>query len=292
MPELPEVEVLVRQLRPLLKGRTVRSAEVRRPKILAPTSERQFMNVMRGAKFMDVTRRGKYLLFTLRLPGRDEPTLLVGHLGMTGRMYLVEKTATLPKHTAVTMDLGAHRFVFEDTRYFGRLTLDTVALERLGLEPLEKEFTAEYLQSALGRSGQAVKVKLLDQALVAGVGNIYASEALFRAGISPRAKANRLDSGQVRRLWRAIRQVLTIAIRQGSTLPLDIAGNGARDGLFYFGSKGNANGFYAERLQVYDRRGLPCVRCGTAIERLTQAARSTYFCPQCQRGPRVRGKIS
>jgi formamidopyrimidine-DNA glycosylase len=247
---------------------------------------------MRGAKFMDVTRRGKYLLFTLRLAGRREPTLLVGHLGMTGRMYLLEKDAALPKHTAVAMDLGTHRFVFEDTRYFGRLTLDTGALERLGPEPLEKEFTAEYLGAALGRSGQAVKVKLLDQALVAGVGNIYASEALFRAGISPRARAKRLDAAQVRRLWRAIRQVLTIAIRQGSTLPLDVAGSGTRDGLFYFGSKGNANGFYAERLQVYDRRGLPCVKCGTAIERLTQAARSTYFCPQCQRGPVGRGKIS
>jgi len=85
---------------------------------------------------------------------------------------------------------------------------------------------------------------------------------------------------------------LTIAIRQGSTLPIDIAGGGTRDGLFYFGSKGDANGFYAERLQVYDRRGLPCVKCGTAIERLTQAARSTYFCPHCQRGPGGRGKIS
>jgi formamidopyrimidine-DNA glycosylase len=292
MPELPEVEVLVRQLRPLLKGKIVRSAEVRRPKILAPTSERQFLRAMRGAKFMDVTRRGKYLLFTLRLAGRREPALLVGHLGMTGRMYLVEKNATLPKHVPVTMDLGAHRFVFEDTRYFGRLTLDTGALERLGPEPMEEEFTAEYLKSALGRSGQAVKVKLLDQALVAGVGNIYASEALFRAGISPRARANRLDAAQVRRLRRAIRQVLAIAIRQGSTLPIDIAGNGARDGLFYFGSKGDANGFYAERLLVYDRRGLPCVKCGTAIERLTQAARSTYFCPQCQRGQHGRGKIS
>jgi formamidopyrimidine-DNA glycosylase len=194
MPELPEVEVLVRHLRPLLKGKTVRSAEARRPKILAPTSEWQFTRAMRGAKFMGVTRRGKYLLFTLRLAGRREPALLVGHLGMTGRMYLLEKSAALPKHTAVSMDLGAQRFVFEDTRYFGRLTLDTGALERLGPEPLEKEFTAKHLGASLERSGQAVKVKLLDQALVAGVGNIYASEALFRAGISPRLARCRLTS--------------------------------------------------------------------------------------------------
>jgi formamidopyrimidine-DNA glycosylase len=292
MPELPEVEVLVRQLAPLLQGRTVRGVDVRRPKILAPTSERQFVRSMNGAKFLGLSRRGKYLVFTLKMAGRREPALLVGHLGMTGRMYLLAKNAPLPKHTAVTMDLGRHRFVFEDTRYFGRLTLDAGALERLGPEPLEPEFTPEYLGAALKRSSQSIKVKLLDQALVAGVGNIYASEALFRAGISPRTRADRLDGRQVRRLWRAIRRVLADAIRQGSTLPLDIAGSDARDGLFYFGTKGDANGFYAERLLVYDRRGLPCVKCGTEIQRLTQAARSTYFCPQCQRARRGRGKIS
>jgi formamidopyrimidine-DNA glycosylase len=182
----------------------------------------------------------------------------------------------------VAMDLGGHFFVFEDTRYFGRLTLDAGALERLGPEPLGQEFTAEQLGSALLRSGQAVKVKLLDQSFVAGVGNIYASEALFQAGISPKARANRLDKGQVRRLWRAIREVLAGAIRRGSTLPIDFAGDGARDGLFYFGNAGGANGFHSERLLVYDRRGKPCVKCGTAVERLTQAARSTYFCPKCQ----------
>lgn len=290
MPELPEVEVLVRHLRPLLKGRTVRGVEVRRAKILAPTSEREFARTLSGAKFMDLARRGKYLLFTLRLAGRGEPVLLVGHLGMTGRMYLHGKSEALPKHTAVAMDLGRHRFVFEDTRYFGRLTLDTDALERLGPEPFGEEFTDEYFAAALRRSGQAIKVKLLDQALVAGVGNIYASESLFRAGISPRVRANRLDGQQVKGLWKAIRQVLIDAIREGSTLPIDIAGSGARDGLFYFGSKSDANGFYAERLLVYDRRGLPCVKCGAAIRRLTQAARSTYFCPQCQRASPVRQK--
>jgi formamidopyrimidine-DNA glycosylase len=292
MPELPEVEVLVRQLAPLLKNKMIRSVEVSRPKFLAPTSEREFSRVLRGAKFTEVTRRGKYLVFTMRLAKKPEPVLLVGHLGMTGRMYLAGKDVPLPKHAPVTMDLGKHRFIFEDTRYFGRLTLDSGALKKLGPEPLESEFTAEYLEKALKRSGQAIKVKLLDQALVAGVGNIYASEALFRAGISPRAGANRLDGAQVKRLWRSIRQVLTIAIRQGSMLPIDIAADGARDGLFYFGSKGDANGFYAERLLVYDRRGLPCVKCGTAIERLTQAARSTYFCPKCQPVQRGRAKIS
>src|SRR5580698_3306147 len=115
MPELPEVEVLVRQLGPLLKGRTIRGADVRRPKILAPTPERRFTNALRGATFTDVSRRGKYLLFMLRVPRGRDPMLLVGHLGMTGRMYLLKKDAPLPKHTAVTLDLGSDRFVFEDT---------------------------------------------------------------------------------------------------------------------------------------------------------------------------------
>lgn len=282
MPELPEVEVLVRHLSPLLKRRTIRGVQVNRLKILAPTLEREFSLAMRGARFLEVTRRGKYLVFKMRRPRGSASFVLMGHLGMTGRMYLQDKRASLPKHTAVAMDLGKHHFVFEDTRYFGRLTLDGGALERLGPEPLGREFTPEYLEAALKRSSQAIKVKLLDQSLVAGVGNIYASEALFRAGISPKLPTKRLDGGQVKRLWRAIRQVLADAIKRGSTLPIDFAGNGARDGLFYFGGEGRANGFSAERLLVYDRRGMPCVKCGTKIERIVQAARSTFFCPKCQ----------
>jgi formamidopyrimidine-DNA glycosylase len=291
MPELPEVEVLVRHLAPLLRRKTIRGVRVNRPRILASTSECEFSRALRGAMFLEVTRRGKYLLFQMSSAHRRASFALIGHLGMTGRMYLQDKSASLPKHTAVSMDLGKHNFVFEDTRYFGRLTLDAGALKRLGPEPLGSGFTVAYLEPALKRSGQAIKVKLLDQALVAGVGNIYASEALFRAAISPKARANRLNSRQVRRLWRAIRQVLAEAIRRGSTLPIDFDGDGARDGLFYFGSAAGANEFSAERLLVYDRRGMPCVRCRTKIERIVQGARSTFFCPKCQ-SPRPNGAKS
>ncbi len=282
MPELPEVEVLVRHLSPLLRRRAIRGVRVNRLRILGSTSEREFSRVMKDAAFLEVTRRGKYLVFRMRPPRGGASFALVGHLGMTGRMYLQDKRTPLPKHTAVAMDLGRLNFVFEDTRYFGRLTLDGAALQRLGPEPLGREFTAEYLGSALERSSQAIKVRLLDQSLVAGVGNIYAGEALFRAGISPKTPAKRLDGRQVKRLWRAIRQVLADAIKRGSTLPIDFAGNDTRDGLFYFGSAGGAKEFSAERLLVYDRRGMPCVKCGTKIERIVQAARSTFFCPNCQ----------
>src|ERR1035437_5197467 len=175
MPELPEVEVLVRHLRPLLIGKTIRSVEIRRAKVLRPTSSARFQKVLCGAKFLGLQRRGKYLLFELRRPGAREKLFLLGHLGMTGRMYLAPKSAPLPKHAAVVLHLGALKFIYEDTRYFGRLTLDLAAAEKLGPEPWAEDFTPEVFHNKLKTSRQPVKVKLLDQSLIAGVGNIYAS---------------------------------------------------------------------------------------------------------------------
>lgn len=283
VPELPEVEVLARHLAPLLEGRTVRAVHVRRAKVLAPTSTRTFTQALLGARFCGLTRRGKYLLFALQHAKRGEPWMLAGHLGMTGRMYLLPAKAPLPRHAAVVLNLGRENFVFEDTRYFGRLTLDLRALARLGPEPLGPEFMVKRFADALSRSAQAIKVKLLDQSLLAGVGNIYASEALFRAGIAPTLPARRLRKAQVERLRRAIREVLREAIACGSTVPLNYAGQGARDGLFYFGRAPEAPDFYEERLRVYDRAGRPCPECGTVIKRRVQAARSTFYCPHCQR---------
>ncbi len=282
MPELPEVEVLARHLRPLLCRRTIRGVEVRRRKVLQPTSVAQFKKVLRGAEFSGLTRRGKYLLFELRRKNSRKKILLLGHLGMTGRMFLAKKKTSLPKHAAVVLDLGANNFVYEDTRYFGRLTLDVSPVEKLGPEPLDEKFTPEILARGLKRSRQPVKVKLLDQSLVAGIGNIYASEALFRAGISPRRAANRLTPPQVKKLWRGIRAVLQEAVDCGSTLPLNFTA-GKSDGLFYFGRAAAAPDFYSERLQVYDRDGQPCQHCRTPVQRIVQAARSTFFCPCCQK---------
>jgi formamidopyrimidine-DNA glycosylase len=283
MPELPEVEVLVRHLSPLLRDKRIRQIELRRAKVLRPTPLRRFNQMLRGAKFLGLSRRGKYLVFQLQPANRVAPIILLGHLGMTGRMYLLPAAAPLPRHTAVVLDLGRERFVFEDTRYFGRLTLDQVALTKLGPEPLGPEFTCASFAGALKRSRQAIKVKLLDQTLVAGLGNIYAGEALFRAQLSPALPARQLTTGQVKRLRKAIRGVLTAAIASGSTVPLDYDGSAGRDGLFYFGRAREAGASYSERLQVYDRAGRPCSRCGTLIRRLVQAGRSTFYCPRCQR---------
>ncbi len=290
MPELPEVEVLVRHLAPLLQNKIVRKVRVRRPRVLAPTSPRRLRKTLQGARFMGLTRRGKYLLFTLRPADSVQPLLLVGHLGMTGRMYLASAEAPLAKHAAVVLNLGRENFVFEDTRYFGRLTLDDKAIGKLGPEPLGAAFTPAYLVRALKHSAQAIKIKLLDQSLVAGIGNIYANEALFRAGISPTLQARTLAPEQAKGLWAAIREVLSEAIECGSTAPLDYSGRRAGDRFFYFGRAPEAPGFYLERLQVYDRAGQPCVNCGHLIERLVQASRSTYFCPRCQAADREHDK--
>ena len=221
----------------------------------------------------------KYLLFDLEENARVQRVL--GHLGMTGRMYVQKQDAVLPKHRAVSFELDRGRFVFEDTRYFGRMSLDLSSLNDLGPEPLTDAFEMKGFRLALGRSRQAIKVRLLSPDLVVGVGNIYASESLFRARILPTTPANRLTRPMSERLFHAIRDVLSEAIRLGSTLPLDWSGQAGRDGLFYFGQKAGGEN-YEERLRVYGREGEACDACGTPIKRIVQAARSTFYCSRCQ----------
>ena len=282
MPELPEVEVLARHLRPVLCGKTIRRVCVNRAKILRPTSERELKRVLTGAKFQKLERRGKYFLFELRPKTAGKAVTLLGHLGMTGKMYVAAKGEPLPKHAAVVLELNRGNFIFEDTRYFGRMTLDLSSVAKLGPEPWDEAFSPESFARELKRSRQPIKVKLLDQSLVAGVGNIYASEALFRAGISPKRAANKLTFPQVKKLHGTIRAVLEEAIAGGSTVQLNF-GAGKSDGLFYFGRAAGANNYYEERLHVYDRNGEPCVKCDAPIKRIVQAARSTFYCPRCQK---------
>lgn len=286
MPELPEVEVLVRHLDPLLRGRTLRSVEVHRVRSIRPDAAEQFIEALTGARMLAVRRRAKYLVFELKPSGAAASTprvQFIGHLGMTGRMYLQPVKHPLPRHAAVSFVLGGDRFVFEDTRGFGRLCTDLSPLDRLGPEPFSEAFSADYFYDALKQSRQPIKVKLLDQTLVAGIGNIYASEALHRAGVSPRRRSNRLPRRQVDALRVAVTEVLGEAVACGSTIPLDFAGAGARDGLFYYGGNAADSASYEERFRVYDRAGEPCPACAAPIKRVVQAARSTYYCPDCQR---------
>jgi formamidopyrimidine-DNA glycosylase len=282
MPELPEVEVLFRHLTPVLAGRRIRAVEVRKARVVRPEGPEDFAGRLPGCVVSSVSRRGKYLVF--ELANGDRRQRLVGHLGMTGRMYVRVQQLALPRHAAVRVDLGDCEWIFEDPRGFGRLTFDDRMLMGLGPEPLDAAFGPSGLAAALGPSSQPVKTRIMDQTVLAGVGNIYASEALFLAGISPQRMAGGLTALEIAALWAAIRRVLQEAIAFGVSVPLDFSGaaGGGSERLFYYGRVPGSVAAPVERFRVYDRGGSPCVSCGGAIRRIVQAGRSTYFCPACQ----------
>jgi formamidopyrimidine-DNA glycosylase len=283
MPELPEVEVLAQHLRDLVVGQTLHRAKIFRPRTCRPDSPQRLARRLAGRRIEKLERRAKYLLFTLESTKDGVgPLQFLAHLGMTGRLFLHDPARPLPPHTTAILEFDRGILIFQDTRYFGRLTLDLSPLQRLGPEPLSTGFTTQVFASALRTSRQPVKVRLLDQAIVAGLGNIYASEALFRARIHPALPAHRLTQSQVSDLRRAIRAILRQAIAWGSTAPLNWSGTDSADRFFYYGRAPDTPNTYEERLRVYDRAGQPCSRCRKPIERLLQAGRSTYVCPACQ----------
>jgi formamidopyrimidine-DNA glycosylase len=183
--------------------------------------------------------------------------------------------------------VGQQDLIFEDVRRFGGLSLNCSALDRLGPEPLEPAFTTRRLERALAGSKQPIKVRLLDQSVVAGIGNIYANEALFVAGIHPRTPCGELNPPDIRRLRSAIQRTLTAAVHLGSRLNLDFSGASSKNGLFYYGQRAGIAGSQGERFHVYDREGEACRRCGSRIVRFQQGGRSTYSCPTCQRKKRA-----
>jgi formamidopyrimidine-DNA glycosylase len=285
MPELPEVEVLVRHLRPQVQGRRIRSVLIQHPRVVRPDSPATLSKALRGGVICGLQRRGKFLIFDLQHDGHESTRRLVGHLGMTGRLYLRADLASARRipHLTVALDLDDRTLVFDDPRRFGRMTLDTTSVDLLGPEPDDPRLTPDSFRAALQSSRQAVKVKLLDQTLLAGVGNIYASEALHLARLSPRKAASRVSLLEAGRLLAAIRTVLLDAIRLGGSLSLDWDGHGSSDGLFYYGAMPDVSTpASAERFRVYDRGSQPCLQCGILIRRIIQAGRSTFYCPQCQ----------
>jgi formamidopyrimidine-DNA glycosylase len=281
MPELPEVEVLVRHLRARVEGRRICEARVLRPSLLESATVEEALARWVGRRIEVVRRRGKYIWLGLAVAGGDWVEGFWLHLGMTGRLWLQPQEAPLPLHTRAFWDLEDGRLVFSDPRALGRCGFGSEALERLGPEPLDRSFTAVRLHRQLGRSRQSLKVRLMDQTVVAGLGNIYVCESLWEAGLSPFRSAETLGRAECVRLAAAIRRVLRRAIRFGSGLELDWAGTG-RDRLFYFGRATGDEGRRPERFAVYEREGRPCRRCGASVRRVRQAGRSTYYCPVCQ----------
>jgi formamidopyrimidine-DNA glycosylase len=271
MPELPEVETVVSELRPHLVGRRILAADILWPRTLAAPDLTSFVERLRGRVITRLGRRGKHLLFEL-----DSGESLIIHLRMTGRLEIAPADSQLRAgpHVRAWFDLsGGECLVFSDARKFGRVWLvrdpDEV-LGALGPEPLDWTFDARRLTERIGGHRTAVKTLLLDQAVVAGIGNIYADEALFLAGIHPLRSGASLNDDEIARLYAAIRQVLREAIaQQGTTL---------RD----YRPPYSAEGAYRNSLRVYQQTGRPCPRCGAPIERIRVTQRSTHFCPHCQ----------
>ena len=270
MPELPEVETTRRGLEPLLRGRTIRAVHVHQPRLRWPVAA-DLSAVLAGQRIQAVERRAKYLLLRL-----TRGTLIL-HLGMSGNLrVLTADRARLPHdHLEFILDSG-QVLRLNDPRRFGSCLYTEeppqqhALLRRLAPEPLEAGFDGVYLFAITRKRRASIKALLMNGQLVTGVGNIYASEALFRARIRPGRSARSLNRLQCGKLARAVIAVLRMAIRAGGTTLRDYVN---ADGM---------PGYFRQRLYVYERAGLPCRRCGTPIKQITQGARSTYYCADCQ----------
>jgi formamidopyrimidine-DNA glycosylase len=279
MPELPEVETVRRGLVPVLEGRRIVDAVARRPDLRRRLPDR-FAERLTGARVEAVERRAKYLLFRL-----STGEVLIGHLGMAGRLFLEHDRPPLGPHDHVVIEIeGGLRLRFNDARRFGLLLL--CAAERLarhpliaglGPEPLDPAFDGPALAAALAGKRTPIKAALLDQRVVAGLGNIYVSEALFGAGLSPRRLARTVQGARADRLAAAIKDVLARAIAAG--------GSSLRD---YVQPSGEL-GYFQHRWAVYDREGGACAGCACdpaatgGVRRIVQSGRSTFYCPRRQR---------
>jgi formamidopyrimidine-DNA glycosylase len=274
MPELPEVETIVCDLRAAsLVGAFIHDCCFFWPKTAAGLEPVPFAAALRGRTVAAVSRRAKYIVLSL-----DDGRALLIHLRMTGKLRLERTPAARLPHDRAQLDLADGRaLVFNDPRKFGRFQLaDTVAtaLAGIGPEPLGDAFTADALAAMLRGRRRAVKPALLDQSLVAGIGNIYADESLFAARIHPERPAASLTRREIRRLHGAIRAVLVQAIRANGTTLGSAATN------FY--SVAGRRGRNADNLRVFRRHGQPCPRCGAVIRRCVVGGRGTHFCPHCQ----------
>lgn len=281
MPELPEVETVRRGLVPVMEGQVIVRAQVNRPDLRWPLPLRMAERLT-GARVLRLRRRSKYILADLS----NGETLLI-HLGMSGRILVsgaqlgqFHHAHPAPaKHDHVVLDMGnGARVTFNDARRFGAMDLMATGTEEahpllasLGPEPLGNAFSEAYLAQRLHGRMTPVKAALLDQTVVAGLGNIYVAEALHRARISPRRLAGNVGPARAARLVPVIRDVLTEAI--------DAGGSSLRD---YRQADGEL-GYFQHAFRVYDREGQPCPVCATAIARIVQSGRSSYFCPRCQR---------
>ena len=271
MPELPEVETTRGGIAPHIEGKTVAELVLRRRKLRYPVPQSLLVDLP-GQLIDKVERRGKYLLL------RSEAGTVMIHLGMSGSLRLVDAETPAEKHDHIDIVFeNTQALRLRDPRRFGAVLwlkgdpLEHKLLVSLGPEPLSEAFDAEYLFKCSRKRKQAVKLFVMDSHTVVGVGNIYASEALFRAGIRPQLAAGKLTRQRCMALVEAIKVVLNAAIRQGGTTLRDFVDGGGKPGYF------------KQKLQVYGRGGEPCRQCDATIKLLRQGQRASYYCPACQR---------
>jgi len=280
MPELPEVETIVRDLaRSGIVGTRIRRVRVFWPRIIEGESARSFTRRLTGRRIECIRRRGKYIVIGLS----GELSLLI-HLRMTGSFSVTDSPSRRAPHEHVLIDLeGGYQLRYRDTRKFGRWRIVAEpdrALQHLGPEPLDQRFTLRVFRAALRRRRATLKPLLLNQQFVAGLGNIYVDEALWQARLHPRRLGDTLKPGEEARLYRSIRSVLRKGIRcMGTSL-----GNGRPNFLRPTGARGG----HQEKLNVFRRTGKPCPRCGTPVQRLIVSQRSTHVCSECQADPGTR----
>jgi len=269
VPELPEVETTRRGITPLIEGRVIERVVVRERRLRWPVPA-GLEDEIQGQRIRSVARRAKYLLMAL------ERCDLIVHLGMSGSLRFLASEHPPGPHDHIDWVFATGTLRLNDPRRFGCVLLARDAsrhrlIAGLGPEPLEAEFTAAWLRKACRGRKVAIKQLLMNASVVVGVGNIYANEALFRAGIHPKRAAGRIGSERLEHLVAAVRAVLTESIEYGGTTLRDFVGSDGRPGYFRIA------------LRVYDRAGEPCLQCATAIRRIVQGQRATYYCPQCQR---------
>lgn len=281
MPELPEVETVCKGLNQLTQAKIIQGGEVLLNSTLAyPLSVDEFLSIITGKVIVHWHRRGKYLLAQL-VNADGEPQGMLGvHLRMTGQLLWLEQSEPVSKHTRIRLFFGDNQELrFIDTRKFGKVwgipshtppEKIITGLQKMGPEPFSNDFTVEYLKKRLKTRHRAIKTLLLEQELVAGIGNIYADEALFKSGIPPTTIASNLTPTQIKRLHQAIIEVLQKGIDEGGTT------------FSHFRDVMGINGNYSGVAWVYGRFGQSCRVCGTSIERMKLAGRSSHFCPQCQ----------
>lgn len=266
MPELPEVETIKRDLGRIIIGKKIKDVEVKRTKTVKEPSVENFIKRVQNQEIKGVSRRGKMLIL------KFSNLYLIIHLRMTGQIIYGDKE----QESKVTFRLSDGKYLnFLDRRAMGEIRLinnwqELPFIRKMGPEPLEKEFSLDKFQEILKGKKTHIKLLLMDQSFIAGIGNLYVAEILFRAKISPLRPTDNLNSAEIREIYLAIKEVLREGIKyRGSSVDT------YRDA---YGKKGN----FAQRLQVYNRAGQPCFKCGTLIKKIDLGGRGTYFCPKCQ----------